>query len=323
VVEGPSRRKGDAAVARSRASRGPVGEVAGRVPAGPVDDGDKPNDVQRLGDAFLADPGRVMDRVQFPAHQGAAGGHLKSNEQQRVSTQTEANKQVIIIERRSRRRCTWRSTSRPSCTARGCIRLSAVLLAAPAVLLPGCGVRRRRDLGRRRGRHQQQPVGWLRLGPHEVNINVNRYNNVNVNNRITNNNNKFVHNPDRRGDVRIATARAASSTARSNWREPRTGSSTVARKAGRTHGRGPRSRAGGMKQRGVDPAGSRDRAPAGDRGEPAVAGATSIARVVRRRVTTNRGGTDNRGAGPSNACPGCVIPRVARQLDRGRRVATR
>lgn len=59
---------------------------------------EKPGDVQRIGDAFLADPARVMDRVQFMRKKAQEAGNLKSNEQQKVSTQTEASKQVIIIE---------------------------------------------------------------------------------------------------------------------------------------------------------------------------------------------------------------------------------
>ena len=60
--------------------------------------GAKPDDVQRLGDAFLADPARVMDRVQYLRKKAQEAGNLKSNEQQKVSEATEENKQVIIIE---------------------------------------------------------------------------------------------------------------------------------------------------------------------------------------------------------------------------------
>jgi len=60
--------------------------------------GAKPEHVQRLGDAFLADPARVMDRVQVLRKQAQAAGNLKSNEQQKVSATTEASKQIIVIE---------------------------------------------------------------------------------------------------------------------------------------------------------------------------------------------------------------------------------
>ena len=48
---------------------------------------EKPTDVQRLGDAFLADPGRVMDRVQFLRSKAQQAGNLKSNEQVKVTVE--------------------------------------------------------------------------------------------------------------------------------------------------------------------------------------------------------------------------------------------
>jgi len=60
--------------------------------------GEKPQDVQRLGDAFLADPTRVMDRVQFMRKKAQEAGNLKTTEQQKVSTQTDNGQTAIIIE---------------------------------------------------------------------------------------------------------------------------------------------------------------------------------------------------------------------------------
>ncbi|MGY4828501.1 DUF3300 domain-containing protein [Sphaerotilaceae bacterium SBD11-9] len=60
--------------------------------------GDKPDWVQNLGDAFLASSKDVLDAVQRLRVKAQAAGNLKSNEQQNVSTKTEADKQVIIIE---------------------------------------------------------------------------------------------------------------------------------------------------------------------------------------------------------------------------------
>ena len=57
----------------------------------------RPSDVQRLGDAFLADPGRLMDRVQILRAKAKAAGNLKSTEQQLVELQSDAGKQVIVI----------------------------------------------------------------------------------------------------------------------------------------------------------------------------------------------------------------------------------
>jgi hypothetical protein len=66
--------------------------------------GQDPAWVQRMGDAFLAQPDAVMDSVQRLRRQAEAAGNLKSNEQQKVSHQTAtpgtaaAAPQTIIIE---------------------------------------------------------------------------------------------------------------------------------------------------------------------------------------------------------------------------------
>ena len=52
--------------------------------------GQDPAWVQRVGDAFLAQPDAVMDSVQRLRRQAQAAGHLESNEQQRVSVQPAA-----------------------------------------------------------------------------------------------------------------------------------------------------------------------------------------------------------------------------------------
>ncbi|QKE62724.1 DUF3300 domain-containing protein [Aquipseudomonas campi] len=52
--------------------------------------GQDPAWVQRLGDAFLADPNAVMDSVQRLRRQAQAAGNLESNEQQRVTEQPAA-----------------------------------------------------------------------------------------------------------------------------------------------------------------------------------------------------------------------------------------
>ena len=58
----------------------------------------KPDDMQRLGDAFLAQPSQVMDRVQFLRKKAQEAGNLETNEQQKVTTQADSGQSVIIIE---------------------------------------------------------------------------------------------------------------------------------------------------------------------------------------------------------------------------------
>jgi len=67
--------------------------------------GQDPSWVQRMGDAFLAQPDAVMDSVQRLRRQAEAAGNLKSNEQQKVSHEaatapaaTPTAPQTIIIE---------------------------------------------------------------------------------------------------------------------------------------------------------------------------------------------------------------------------------
>jgi hypothetical protein len=69
--------------------------------------GQDPAWVQRVGDAFLAQPDAVMDSVQRLRRQAQAAGNLQSNEQQQVSVQPSASgstaqpvssQQTIIIE---------------------------------------------------------------------------------------------------------------------------------------------------------------------------------------------------------------------------------
>jgi hypothetical protein len=60
--------------------------------------GDKPDWVQNLGDAFLASSKEVLDAVQRLRTKAQSAGNLKSNEQQTVSSRSEANQQVIVIE---------------------------------------------------------------------------------------------------------------------------------------------------------------------------------------------------------------------------------
>ena len=70
--------------------------------------GQDPNWVQRMGDAFLAQPDAVMESVQRLRRQADAAGNLKSNEQQKVTKQAApagsttttvpAGTQTIVIE---------------------------------------------------------------------------------------------------------------------------------------------------------------------------------------------------------------------------------
>ncbi len=154
--------------------------------------GEKPNDVQRLGDAFLADPARVMDRVQYMRTKAKEAGNLSSNEQQKVSSsQTDNGKSVIIIEPAQPEQVyvpvyqpttvygSWWYPSYPP-----------YYWPPPAAYYPGyygggafvAGV----FWGAAIVGISNGLWGGCNWGHGDVDINVNRYNNINVNNKISN-----------------------------------------------------------------------------------------------------------------------------------------
>lgn len=163
---------------------------------------DKPADVQRLGDAFLADPARVMDRVQFLRSKAKEAGNLASNEQQKVSTQAEASKTVIVIEPTQPQTVyvpvyqptvvygTWWYPAYPP-----------YYWPPPAYYYPGGAFVAGVIWGAAIVGISNGLWGGCNWGRGNVNINVNRYNNINVNNRISANDNSFKHNPQGRRDV--------------------------------------------------------------------------------------------------------------------------
>jgi len=223
--------------------------------------GSKPDDVQRLGDAFLEDSGRVMDRVQFLRKKAQEAGNLKSNEQQKVTTTTENSKEVIVVEPAQPNQIQvpvyqpatvygpWMYPSYPPYYwppppyyYPGAAFVSGVVWGAAIVGIGNC---------------LWGGIGW---GNNNVNINVNKYNNVNVNNRISNSN--FQHNSARRGDVPY----------RDNKSRDQFGKKQLPGSQDRQNYRGhdgrdaERARANEtLKDRGADPAAGRERLQGADR----------------------------------------------------------
>jgi len=149
----------------------------------------KPDDVQRLGDAFLAQPSQVMDRVQFLRKKAQEAGNLETNEQQTVSTQTDSGQSVIIIEP-AQPQTVYVPVYQPTVVygAWWYPAYPPYYWAPPRYYYPGAtfvaGVVWGAAIV---GIHNGLWGGcnW-RHGHGSVNINVNRYNNINVNNRINN-----------------------------------------------------------------------------------------------------------------------------------------
>ena len=163
--------------------------------------GAKPEDVQRLGDAFLADPARLMDRVQGLRNKAQQAGNLKTTEQQKVSTQTAESKQVIVIEP-AQPESVYVPVYQPSVYgAWGYPAYPPYYWAPPPYYYPGAAFVGGVLWGAAIVGIANGLWGGCNWGGGNVNINVNKFNNVNVNNRISNNNNNFNHNSDRRGNV--------------------------------------------------------------------------------------------------------------------------
>ena len=151
--------------------------------------GEQPDWVQKVGDAFLAQPEDVMDSVQRLRAQAQEAGNLKTNEQQKVVVAAGAGRSGSASRRSSiepaNPQVVYVPTYNPTVVYGLAVSvLSAVLLSAAADYYSG-----RRACGRHRvgvgiGVASAIAVGRLQLGRDDVNINVNRYNNINVNNRI-------------------------------------------------------------------------------------------------------------------------------------------
>jgi len=151
----------------------------------------KPEWVQQIGNAFLAQPNDVMDSVQRLRARAQEAGNLKSNEQQKVvvqpapsgsATQTiviePANPQVVYVPTYNPTVVygTWPYPAYPPVympPPPGYVFGSALMTG----LAFGAGVAVANSLW-----------GGFNWGSHDVNVNVNRYNNINVNNRINTNN---------------------------------------------------------------------------------------------------------------------------------------
>jgi hypothetical protein len=252
--------------------------------------GEQADWVKDLGDAFLADPERLLERVQYLRQKADEAGYLESNEHQSVSfedppppletstsTQTtvvvEQAPQTIIIEQPDPQ-------------------IIYVPAYDPMVVYGVWWWPRYRPWFWR-------PVGWgfggavwrgigfgigigitnslwggFRWGNRSVNVNVNRFNNINVNNRISSNNRNvnWNHNPDRR---RNAPYRDNRSRQQFDTRREQANLRDRADRAGGGAGVGERDRAGNrqdfrgrdsqrdaaqraLSDRGADPARARD-----------------------------------------------------------------
>jgi Protein of unknown function (DUF3300) len=255
--------------------------------------GAKPDDVQRLGDAFLADPARVMDRVQFLRKKAQEAGNLKTNEQQKVTTETQENKQVIIVE-----------PAQPN-TAYVPVYQPTVVYGSwwypsyppyyyppPPYYYPGAAFVGGMIWGAAVVGIANGLWGGCNWGGGNVNVNVNKYNNVNVNNKRTTNNNSFNHDASRRGDVPYRDSKSREQYGQkaadgAKGREDFRGKDGGARDSQRANAESA------LKSRGADPAAGREALQGADR-DKANAAVRDSSRDAGRggagASTTDRGG---------------------------------
>ncbi|HEY3598937.1 MAG TPA: DUF3300 domain-containing protein [Paraburkholderia sp.] len=140
----------------------------------------KPDWVTQLGNAFLAQPGDVMDSVQRLRKQAQQAGNLKTSEQQKVIVEQStiqivpANPQVVYVPTYNPTVVygTWPYPAYPPVYVPPPPGY-AIASGLAAGLAFGAGVAIANSLW-----------GGFNWNSHDVNINVNRYNNINVNNRI-------------------------------------------------------------------------------------------------------------------------------------------
>ncbi|WP_087667626.1 DUF3300 domain-containing protein [Caballeronia humi] len=144
----------------------------------------KPDWVSQLGNAFLAQPNDVMDSVQRLRKQAQQAGNLKTNEQQKVIVEQStiqivpANPQVVYVPTYNPTVVygAWAYPAYPPVYIPPPVGYYAGS-ALVAGLAFGTGIAITNALW-----------GGFNWNSHDVNVNVNRYNNINVNNRLNANN---------------------------------------------------------------------------------------------------------------------------------------
>ncbi|QZP32346.1 DUF3300 domain-containing protein [Pseudomonas sp. DR48] len=187
--------------------------------------GQDPVWVQRLGDAFLAQPDDVMGGVQRLRHQAQAAGNLQSNQYQNVTVQNlappapsstapapapaPASSTSTIIIQPSDPQVVYVPSYNPT-TTYGTWAYPAsppTYYPPPPAYYPGSALVAGLAFGT--GVAIVASLwGNCNWGNNDVDINVNRYNNINRNNQITQNQNKWQHNSAHRDGVPYRDSRS-------------------------------------------------------------------------------------------------------------------
>ncbi|MGO4762645.1 DUF3300 domain-containing protein [Cupriavidus sp. 2KB_3] len=245
--------------------------------------GRQPQWVNSVGDAFLAQPDDVMDSVQRLRVQAQKAGTLKTTEQQKVVTQQSGGTTIVQIEP-ANPQVVYVPTYNPTVVygawpypayppayyppPPGSVFASALVAGVGF----GLGVAAVNSLW-----------GGFNWNSHDVNINVNRYNNINVNQRLDVNrsNVNWQHNPANRGNVPYKNSNVA------NRFDAQRQQGLANRQAGQARQAGQRLGQGGPGGRPTPQAGSRDAAR--DRAAQSFQGRTGQS-IAGHGPNVNRGG---------------------------------
>ena len=248
--------------------------------------GRQPDWVKSVGDAFLAQPDAVMDSVQRLRTQAQKAGNLKSTPQQTVTSSTTNEKTVVVIQPTDPQ-VVYVPSYNPSVVYGAWAYPTYPPYYYPpppgsvfgTALVSGIGF----GLGVAAVNSMWGGFDW---GHNDVDIDVNRYNNINVNQRIDNarnNNVSWKHNPENRGNTPYAD-----SASRQRFDSQRQ-AGVQNRQSGQRTGQGQGARAAGAAPAAGSREAARDRAAQsfeGRTGQP-IAGHGDAGRG---QGTANRGG---------------------------------
>jgi hypothetical protein len=306
--------------------------------------GEKPDWVRNMGDAFLAQPEDVMNSVQRLRAQAQKAGNLKSNEQVKVTmeappapaqtttvVQQAAPPQVIVIQP-AQPSVVYVPAYNPTVVYGPWMYPSYPPYYYPPP--PGYWFSRTIATGIAWGVGigvSNALWGGFDWGRHDVDINVNRYNSINVNKRIDVNSNRTTwnHNPEHRktayrgGD---ATRKNLDNKYQAGNREQFRGKD-ASRDASRERAaqtmqeRGAADKSGARdRAQGADKSGARDKAASADKSAARDKAASADKSAARDKAqSADRDAARQRAAAASkdNALKGAGSPQAKAQADRG------
>jgi len=287
--------------------------------------GEKPDWVQNLGDAFLASSKDVLDSAQRLRAQAQKAGNLKTTDQQKVVVEQPAPQQTVIKIEPANPQVVYVPTYNPT-VVYGAWPYPAYppyYWPPPPAYYPGAALASGIMFGVGVGITAAlwSDCNW---GRGDVNINVNKYNSVNVNKQISANQTNFQHNSANRRGVPYRDQ-----ASQQKFGKNVAGADQRADYRGRDPGRDAQRQQAqaSLQQRGMDPAKERERLqndPAAreraqsaardtgrDRAGGGPGGAGGANRDQARGAAQARGGGDNALRGAGNA------GQARQQMDRG------